>query len=914
MAEQPTLNPPSSHIPRAPPKSAVISSSSSNVGGGAELVPQTSDHNAEGVVTTTQQQQLTGRRSQQMVSARTAPSNGNMFTRFMKTSIGADVGPPLPRSEGQQLHLVSNTLATLKSSSARLPDRTAAGNQHFLTTAATTAQSAFLGTGGSSTVGAFLSGPTATGVELNPLHRTKPDQRRQIGILCNNMTTLDMVELAHKIVPAVSLGSPRFEAQAPPKLGEERYDYNKHQRASTKVVERADAALGQRSNMSVVFYNTNPGALTSRRDFKLVTVPNHRDIQDSLEQQQLAKLATRCAHHVTAGFEPSSSSDDEESKKRRQNSRKYRRGLNLNNPAAAGAGGVAGVTSADSSEGKGKGLGTSSKADPSNSNNGNGGAAGDASAKKQLGTNAAQLQAQQPSGGVKFHASSCSCVHCVYVRDELNAFDRARNPATAKPSTGSSNGGNGRKQTLKKGAMPKASKAQHQQHSSDASSAQRQEQHRRFLGGAAFSGGGAAGTSATPNAGSTAAVLAGGGGGGGANGGAPPLLQRLLSFQAALKWIRGLDQQVHAAIRCSLIVKFPNLRNDFDTLVAARLRRLTVGELLLSVATTPFQGNPIVPKRRDIEVEMDATTGQVVQTPVTERSVGELLLSVATTPFQGNPIVPKRRDIEVEMDATTGQVVQTPVTERFTLPARAIYGVNHYQQKYQPAPPPQSGRTSVDTTTTSFNLGSAPTALQQSTTTNSLTQAEMLILQRPWEELFNVFDPNTTGACDRFHLLLALLAATSHHVLLEPESLKLDSRQYTHITCIVLLISGALLHERRPGDGPIRLGELFAIRDFLKAEILAAKALAFVDAEGWTYDVATGDLRQQDSLNGLTHNDLVDHPKLTSKKRLQLIKQFDTMLLRVDEFASTGTSMIEREDLLDAPQVASMLQEYLLLQ
>jgi hypothetical protein len=359
--------------------------------------------------------------------------------------------------------------------------------------------------------------------------------------------------------------------------------------------------------------------------------------------------------------------------------------------------------------------------------------------------------------------------------------------------------------------------------------------------------------------------------GGGTANGAPPLLQRLLSFQAALKWIRGLDQHVHAAMRCSLILKYPKLRNDFDTSVAARLRRMTVGELLLSVATTASHGNPIVPKRRDVVVDMDTTTGQVIL---------------------------------------------VPVTERFTLPPRAIYGVNHYQQKhYQPAPPPPvSGRTSVDTNTTSFNVLSTPSTTLLQSIAPPLTQAEMLVLQRPWEELFCIFDPNTTGSCDRFHVLLSLLAATSHHVLLEPESLKLDSRQYTHISCVVLLISGALLHERRPGDGPIRLGEIFAIRDFLKAEIVSAKALASVDAEGWTYDPATGELRPQDSLNGLTHNDLVDHPKLTSKKRHQLLKQFDTMLLRVDEFASTGTSMIEREDLLDAPQVASMLQECLLLQ
>lgn len=751
-------------------------------------------------------------RRQQGTAASTAavPSGGNLFTRFMKSSNGADVGASLP-----------------------------------MTTA------------------------TANALDHEPreaYRRDRPPPRRQIGILANDMPTLDMEALAHRVVPAVSLGSPRLVAGAPETIGEQKYDYAKHAVATTKVVERADAALGLRDHVNIVFYTTNPSALTSRRDFKLQVVPNHRDVREALVQQQAMKKQGMCASHSSgaAYFETEESSEDDDGgdgvgdgsggskkKKKKQQQRHYQTGSEANSPTASSATKIKTKPSSlriTVDENSTQPVSGSPRGSPrlqraggtvSQSTSGVSVAAGDAGVLHTL---------SQAKGML------CNCVHCNYVQDELTKFEEAMNPNRSRG--GMSGGGSGTSQGSKASAA--SGRRINGGRNGGVEGAGAVESSLPFLAGPAFSvpqGNSGRMASGSAEAANANAVLS--------------LTQQLLRLQNALAWLRQLEPRALNFLRVAVLTNFPKLLDDVVPLVSGtRARRITIAELFLAMG------------------------GGGGRCPV----VAPVLRSTATE------------------------------YQRFRLPERPIYG-NSFLMKILPAKElPESaskaasaedaGESSVlstiPRTPSSVSRGSSSSPQNRAAT---MASHETLQLVRPWEKYFALFDSNHSGSCDKADLLLPMLIATSHVVPLgPPEYLKYDSRQASHARVVVSSLASMLAHRRATAaDGPIRLGEVFAIRDFIANELVIAKEMAGREAAGIvSVATETGKKPAPSSSSGESFA-VTPLAEASAKTFRALMHQWDATAQRMDEFRRAAEEMIARRELLDGPQLASLLQEAVLL-
>jgi hypothetical protein len=154
---------------------------------------------------------------------------------------------------------------------------------------------------------------------------------------------------------------------------------------------------------------------------------------------------------------------------------------------------------------------------------------------------------------------------------------------------------------------------------------------------------------------------------------------------------------------------------------------------------------------------------------------------------------------------------------------------------------------------------------------------------RPWEALFHLFDPDLTGVANRYECIFALLGATSHCPILEPEALKYRSRDHNRVKCVLMFILG-LLSERKQAE-QVRLGEVFAIRDVLSAELHRERQLIKEISRIAPTVLSPKLIRRTNSANAVT---------LASRSSLQRLGEF-------------GQKMVENKELLEAKQLFSLL-------
>eukprot|EP00331_Platyophrya_macrostoma_P026915 CAMPEP_0176448852 /NCGR_PEP_ID=MMETSP0127-20121128/26076_1 /TAXON_ID=938130 /ORGANISM="Platyophrya macrostoma, Strain WH" /LENGTH=304 /DNA_ID=CAMNT_0017835973 /DNA_START=17 /DNA_END=931 /DNA_ORIENTATION=- len=296
--------------------------------------------------------------------------------------------------------------------------------------------------------------------------------------------------------------------------------------------------------------------------------------------------------------------------------------------------------------------------------------------------------------------------------------------------------------------------------------------------------------------------------------------------------------------------------------------------------------------------------------------------------------------------AMVAPVLRSTTTDyqRFRLPERPLYG-NNVLAKIMPPPKaaggdsdsPAAAGAAMDASEASVlsngGGGGGTAGLHRSSSTAAsnrlngsapargnatMPSLEALNMVRPWEQYFALFDTNRSGSSDKADILLPMLLASSHVVPLEPEPLKYDSRLAPHMRVMISALT-SMLATRRASEGPVRLGEVFALRDFIVNEVMHAKQLTEKEAVSITVTCVPSLSNPQphtSSSSPSSPSQVIHASSLseTSPKTYRaLMQQFDTTMHRMGDFRQAAEDMITRRELLDGPQLASLLQEIVLL-